>query len=85
VATVRLWKQRKAEFLLPITAFAGVALLGVLPGIALMALDRSPGHAPPRLVRDLIVAALSLVFSILFICYSRNTGYSFWVTGYRSS
>jgi hypothetical protein len=35
VATVRLWKQRKAEFLLSITAFAGVALLGVLPGIAL--------------------------------------------------
>jgi hypothetical protein len=32
VATVRLWKQRKTEFLLPITAFAGVALLGVLPG-----------------------------------------------------
>jgi len=34
-ATVRLWKQRKAEFLLSITAFLGVALLGVLPGIAL--------------------------------------------------
>ncbi len=34
--TVRLWRQRKAEFLLllSITAFAGVALLGVLPGIA---------------------------------------------------
>jgi basic amino acid/polyamine antiporter, APA family len=28
----------------------------------------------PRLVRDLIVAGLSLVFSILFIWYSRNTG-----------
>jgi high affinity sulfate transporter 1 len=34
-ATVRLWKQRKTEFLLSITAFLGVALLGVLPGIAL--------------------------------------------------
>ena len=33
-ATVRLWKQRKAEFALSITAFIGVALLGVLPGIA---------------------------------------------------
>ena len=34
-ATVRLWKQRKTEFLLSITAFLGVALLGVLPGIAI--------------------------------------------------
>ena len=34
-ATVRLWRQRKAEFLLSIAAFAGVALLGVLPGIAI--------------------------------------------------
>src|SRR5262249_25695038 len=33
--TVRLWRQRKAEFLLSVTAFAGVALLGVLPGIAI--------------------------------------------------
>ena len=33
--TVRLWRQRKAEFLLSITAFGGVALLGVLPGIAI--------------------------------------------------
>ena len=32
--TVRLWRQRKVEFLLSVTAFAGVALLGVLPGIA---------------------------------------------------
>jgi MFS superfamily sulfate permease-like transporter len=32
--TVRLWRQRKTEFLLSITAFLGVALLGVLPGIA---------------------------------------------------
>ena len=30
-ATVRLWRQRKAEFLLSIAAFGGVALLGVLP------------------------------------------------------
>ena len=34
-ATVRLWHQRKAEFLLSIAAFLGVALLGVLPGIAI--------------------------------------------------
>jgi high affinity sulfate transporter 1 len=33
--TVRLWQQRKAEFLLSIAAFLGVALLGVLPGIAI--------------------------------------------------
>ena len=33
--TVRLWKQRKAEFLLSIAAFLGVALIGVLPGIAI--------------------------------------------------
>ena len=34
-ATARLWRQRKAEFGLSITAFLGVALLGVLPGIAI--------------------------------------------------
>jgi high affinity sulfate transporter 1 len=33
--TVRLWRQRKAEFVLSITAFLGVALLGVLAGIAI--------------------------------------------------
>ena len=33
----------------------------------------------PRFARDMIVAALSLVFSVLFIWYSRNTGQSFWV------
>jgi len=33
--TMRLWRQRKTEFLLSVTAFAGVALLGVLPGIAI--------------------------------------------------
>ena len=33
--TMRLWRQRKAEFLLSIAAFLGVALLGVLPGIAI--------------------------------------------------
>jgi len=33
----------------------------------------------PRFVRDMIVAILALVFSILFIVYSRNTGHSFWV------
>jgi MFS superfamily sulfate permease-like transporter len=34
-ATVRLWRQRKTEFALSVTAFGGVALLGVLPGIAI--------------------------------------------------
>jgi basic amino acid/polyamine antiporter, APA family len=33
----------------------------------------------PRFIRDLTVAVLALVFSILFIWYSRNTGNSFWV------
>ena len=33
--TVRLWRQRKAECLLSVAAFPGVALLGVLPGIAI--------------------------------------------------
>src|SRR5690348_444755 len=33
----------------------------------------------PRFARDMIIAVLSLVFSILFIVYSRNTGQSFWV------
>ena len=32
--TMRLWRQRRVEFLLSITAFPGVALLGVLQGIA---------------------------------------------------
>ncbi|WP_127500663.1 SulP family inorganic anion transporter [Actinoplanes solisilvae] len=31
---VRLWKQRRVEFALATAAFVGVALLGVLPGIA---------------------------------------------------
>jgi high affinity sulfate transporter 1 len=34
-ATARLWKQRKIECSLSIIAFAGVALLGVLPGIGI--------------------------------------------------
>ena len=33
--TVRLWRQRRVEFSLAIAAFLGVALLGVLPGIAI--------------------------------------------------
>ena len=32
--TVRLWHQRRVEFMLSIVAFLGVALLGVLQGIA---------------------------------------------------
>jgi high affinity sulfate transporter 1 len=34
-ATRRLWVQRRAEFAVSMAAFLGVALLGVLPGIAL--------------------------------------------------
>jgi APA family basic amino acid/polyamine antiporter len=33
----------------------------------------------PRFVRDMVVAVVALVFSVLFIVYSRNTGHSFWV------
>ena len=33
--TLRLWRRRRAEFLLSVAAFAGVALLGVLEGIAI--------------------------------------------------
>jgi APA family basic amino acid/polyamine antiporter len=33
----------------------------------------------PRFVRDTVVAVVSLIFSILFIVYSRNTGNSFWI------
>ncbi|MGY1643631.1 SulP family inorganic anion transporter [Geodermatophilus sp. SYSU D00703] len=33
--TARLWRQRRVEFTLSIVAFAGVALLGVLPGIVI--------------------------------------------------
>jgi MFS superfamily sulfate permease-like transporter len=33
--TVRLWRQRRTEFLLSVAAFLGVALLGVLQGIAI--------------------------------------------------
>ncbi len=32
-ATIRLWHQRRLEFAISMAAFAGVALLGVLPGI----------------------------------------------------
>ncbi len=33
----------------------------------------------PRFARDMTVAVVSVIFSILFIIYSRNTGHSFWV------
>ncbi len=36
--TVRLWRQRRTEWTLSMVAFAGVALLGVLPGIAVAVL-----------------------------------------------
>ena len=34
-ATVRLWRQRRSDFVVSITALLGVALLGVLPGIGI--------------------------------------------------
>jgi APA family basic amino acid/polyamine antiporter len=40
--------------------------------------DQKTVHTP-RFIRDMIVAVLALVFSILFIVYSRNTGHSFLV------
>ncbi|MFB9908974.1 APC family permease [Allokutzneria oryzae] len=40
--------------------------------------DRKTLEAP-RLVRDVVVAVASLVFSVLFIWYSRNTGQDFWL------
>ena len=49
-ATARLWRQRKAEFLLSIAAFLGVALLGVLPGIAIAVGAVHPQRLPPGLV-----------------------------------
>jgi APA family basic amino acid/polyamine antiporter len=33
----------------------------------------------PRFIRDMTIAVISLVFSVLFIWYSRNTGHGFWV------
>jgi basic amino acid/polyamine antiporter, APA family len=39
--------------------------------------DNRPMHTP-RLARDLIVAVLALVFSVLFIWYSRNTAEESW-------
>jgi basic amino acid/polyamine antiporter, APA family len=33
----------------------------------------------PRFLRDMIVAILALIFSVLFIWYSRNTGHSFFL------
>jgi len=41
-------------------------------------IDRRELHGQ-RFARDMIVAVLSLVFSILFIWYSRNTGHSWFV------
>jgi APA family basic amino acid/polyamine antiporter len=40
--------------------------------------DRRAMHTA-RFARDMVVAVLALVFSILFIIYSRNTGHSFFV------
>lgn len=41
-------------------------------------IDHRAMHTP-RFVRDMTVAALALVFSILFIIYSRNTGENGWL------
>ena len=44
--TVRLWKQRRMEFVVSMVAFAGVALLGVLPGIAVAVAHLDPERVP---------------------------------------
>jgi APA family basic amino acid/polyamine antiporter len=41
--------------------------------------DRRADVQTPRFIRDSIVAGLAVVFSVLFIWYSRNTGNSFFV------
>jgi APA family basic amino acid/polyamine antiporter len=41
-------------------------------------IDHKTLHTP-RVIRDMTVAVLALVFSVLFIWYSRNTGNGFWV------
>jgi APA family basic amino acid/polyamine antiporter len=41
-------------------------------------IDHKTLHTP-HFIRDMVVAVLSVVFSVLFIWYSRNTGHSFWV------
>ncbi len=48
--TVRLWRQRRVECLLSIAAFLGVALLGVLEGIAVAVGAVDPQRVPPGLV-----------------------------------
>ena len=40
--------------------------------------DHKTVHTP-RFVRDMTIAIVSLVFAVLFIFYSRNSGHSFWV------
>jgi amino acid transporter len=47
-------------------------------------IDQKTMHTP-RFARDMIVAVLALVFSILFVVYSRNTGQAFGSTGRRTS
>ena len=48
--TVRLWHQRREEFLVSIAAFLGVALLGVLAGIAVAVALSIVERVPARLV-----------------------------------
>jgi high affinity sulfate transporter 1 len=47
-ATRRLWRQRRTDFVISVTAFLGVALLGVLPGIV-VAIFMSVGNVFRRL------------------------------------
>jgi len=42
-------------------------------------IDHKELPSTPRFLRDMVVAVLSLVFSVLFIWYSRFTGEGFWV------
>jgi carbamate kinase len=53
-------------------------LLSALAQIRWRVLDRREMETP-RFARDIVVAGLAAVFSVLFIWYSRNTGHGFWV------
>ena len=48
--TVRLWRQRRVEFVLSVAAFVGVALLGVLPGHRRRRRPFDPQRVPPGMV-----------------------------------
>ena len=56
-----------------------VDISGEVPGPATKVFGEREPHQFGLPARDMIVAMLALVFSILFIVCSRNTGNGFWV------